>query len=108
MARFGQTTTLTGQAGGTSMFGQMRNTSDQRARQGVPLDWGYRPADRPMAEFLGNGRNFAAVESRTSEGSVRETFSDEYQTLGMAKPKDPTFYRKATGLKVFSWEQVDG
>lgn len=82
--------------------GTMRNRSYQRP--GTPIPFGERPADRPMAHALGNGRNFAAMQEPRGEGASRER-NESYYTFGMLAAKDPTYWRRRVGMKLWSWEQ---
>jgi hypothetical protein len=76
--------------GQTSIFGVMKNRRGQEP--GVPIDYGYRPADRPMAEHL--GAKYAADNRDIGFGNT-----------GRVPEKDPTYWRKKTvGIKTFSWE----
>jgi len=82
-------------------FGSFRN----RVHSGTPIPFGERPADRPMAEALGNGLSYA---SATDHNGGRAKHLDSIgPTFGLVRPSDPTYFRKATGLKLFSWEQSD-
>lgn len=111
-----------GPGGAHCSLGSMRNTAKQRARPpGKPIPMGERPADRPMADQLGNGRCFSSQDSDrgiSARGTVKER-GDAYATYGMVKPKDPTYFRKLklespTGARVqsaapklFTWDEAD-
>lgn len=105
MSRLGRGSTWVGSTGAHSTFGTMRNTAAQREREGKPIPFGERPEGRPMAHELGNGRSFAGSDCRPDKAKGREVErGDGYATLGMARPKDPAHFRKAAGLKPYSWE----
>jgi hypothetical protein len=99
--------------------GTFRKSLSERERDAtrtykvVPL--GERPADRPMAEHLGNGRNFSQSANHL-HGSMKDLGNGP--VFGMLKrPNDPTHFRKAKVLapsgdyvmsaapKLMSWEQ---
>lgn len=85
----GEGQSLSNRAGQVSVFNHFTSKGD---KPGVPLDWGYRPADRPMAEHL--GRAFAA-DNRIS-GTSNALRIPENQ---------PDYWRsKVGGVKKFSWE----
>lgn len=93
-------------SGPISVFGHFRN----RQPAGTPIPFGERPTDRPMADQLGNGRNYAARNDRAKAGFGGTSFKETPPLgpmLGMARPSDPAHFRKATGLRLFSWEQSD-
>lgn len=87
-------------------FNAMRNTTKQRERVGKPIPFGERPADRPMAEHLGTGKSFAAIEKGAgrvhAEGSSK---SDAPTYYGLTRVTSSTMFRDKAGMKRFSWEQ---
>lgn len=87
-------------------FNAMRNTAKQKAAVGRPIPFGERPADRPFADQLGNGRCFAGSDRHQGSKSGGALKEGEVQpTYGLSRPADPTHFRKRSGLRTFSWEQ---
>ncbi len=73
---------------------------------GTPVYFGERPPDRPLANFLGTGRNFANREGRFggSHAGALSRESDTQPTFGMGRPGGSSHFRELCGLKTFSWE----
>lgn len=89
---FGRSPTSTNgaAAGQHSVFGCTKNRQGQRP--GQPLDWGYRPVDRPMANFLGR---------RLERDDLVQGFGNS----GRVPEADTKFWRtRVSGVKTFSWE----
>ena len=96
---------MTMATGGQSFeFCSMRNRHGQRP--GKPIPFGERPPDRPFANELGTGRNFAAREGRVrdSHSGALSKESNTQPTFGLGRPTSPSHFRDLCKMKTFSWE----
>lgn len=78
--------------------------AEREAPPATPVPFHERPADRPMAAELGNGKNFAKTMGHTKHDAGSLDNREDYATYGMLPPSDPAHYRKRCGLPLYSWE----